>query len=398
MGVKEHTRMSHHQTPSHRKISAYRNIPGMILHISDCFAPRTGGIESQVIALAEAQYRSGQDVAVTTATPAVGHSQGSWPYPVHRITARIPYQLPVHPRAGRELDRLLTGLAPRVVHVHVGAVSLFAWSALACVRRLQIPAVVTVHSTWGSVVRTLYRCLGRPVYGLSAPVAVTAVSRSAAGLIGKALPHLTPLVVPNGIDPVLWRGPARNGRDDDRVHVVSVGRLVPRKQPMELLAALRSAQSRLATRNVALRATVAGDGQCMAAMRRYVHRHDMADWVRLAGRIDASEVRRLLSEADLFVNASNHEAFGIAALEARTSGVPVLARAHTGVADFVRHNCEGALCRPSTFALCDELVWLARTPGARRRMADHNRETPPTPCTWPVVTDTFAHCYDAVAR
>ncbi|MFF2502233.1 glycosyltransferase family 4 protein [Streptomyces sp. NPDC058067] len=397
MGVKEHTRMSHHQVPSRQRTGINRNVLGMILHISDCFAPRTGGIESQVVALAEAQHRSGQDVAVATATPAAGQGQGPWSYPVYRITARVPYQLPVHPRAGRELDRLLTGLAPRAVHVHVGAVSPFAWSALACVRRLGIPAVVTVHSTWGPVVRTLYRCLWRTANGPSAPLAVTAVSRLAAGLMGQALPHLTPLVVPNGIDPGLWRGPARDSRHDDRVHVVSVGRLVPRKQPMELLAALRSAQPRLATRNVALRATVAGDGQCMAAMHRYVHRHDMADWVRLAGRVDPSEVRRLLADADLFINASNHEAFGIAALEARTSGVPILARAHTGVADFVRHNREGVLCRASTSALSDDLVWLARTPGARRRMADHNRETPPTPCTWPVVTGAFAHCYDAVA-
>ena len=39
-----------------------------ILHVSDCYAPRTGGIESQVRDLARAQVQAGHEVHVLTAT------------------------------------------------------------------------------------------------------------------------------------------------------------------------------------------------------------------------------------------------------------------------------------------------------------------------------------------
>ncbi|WP_448630181.1 hypothetical protein [Cellulomonas soli] len=39
-----------------------------VVHVSDCYPPRTGGIESQVGDLAAAQVAAGHDVHVFTAT------------------------------------------------------------------------------------------------------------------------------------------------------------------------------------------------------------------------------------------------------------------------------------------------------------------------------------------
>ena len=137
----------------------------------------------------------------------------------------------------------------------------------------------------------------------------------------------------------------------------------------------------MSRRGTALRATFAGAGPSAGPIQRYLRRNGMDSWIRLAGRLQPGEVRELLAGADLFVNPCRRESFGIAALEARTSGLPVLARAHTGVADFVRHNREGALCGHSAFALADEVLWLARTPGARSALAAHNWR--PSRCTAP---------------
>ncbi|ARF53190.1 glycosyltransferase family 4 protein [Streptomyces gilvosporeus] len=366
----------------------------VIVHISDCFPPRTGGIESQVAALAHAQHNRGQTVQVVTATPAGPGLQPAWPYPVHRITARLPRQMPVHPRAGRELDRLLDRLGPSVLHVHVGAISPFAWAALGTARRRGIPTVVTVHSLWDRAVQGVYRALYRFGCSPAVPLTVTAVSTRTAWLVRQTLPGTSPLVIPNGIDTDWWRAHGPVTGEDDVVRVSSVGRLVPRKEPMELLAALRAAHARLRSRGTSLQATFVGTGPSAKAMHTYIRRHHMEQWVRLAGHMDASGVRRLLSETDLFVNPSRREAFGIAALEARTCAVPVLARVHTGVADFVRHGQEGSLCHHSAFALADELVWLARNAGARRHLAEHNRHTAPVRCTWSAVTEAFTHAYE----
>ena len=58
-------------------------------------------------------------------------------------------------------------------------------------------------------------------------------------------------------------------------------------------------------------------------------------WVSLPGRVSREELRRLHWDSDLYLSTARLEAFGIAALEARTAGLPVVARRGTGADDFV---------------------------------------------------------------
>src|SRR5262245_53157985 len=97
-------------------------------------------------------------------------------------------------------------------------------------------------------------------------------------------------------------------------------------------------------RRLKVRATVAGDGPALPLMRAYLRSHSMADWVHLAGRLDRDGVRSLLGTADIFVNPALLESFGIATLEARTAGVPIIARTNNGVSEFVHDAEEGLLC------------------------------------------------------
>lgn len=366
----------------------------MIVHVTDCFHPRLGGIEIQVGELARAQRDRGETVQVITATPARGAaSRCDYGYPVHRVVAPLPWELPVHPRAGAHLVELFRQLRPDAVHVHLGSVSPFAWSAVSCALRCNLPTVVTVHSMWGWASRGMYRFLDRLTSWSDSPLVVTAVSTVAANLITKTALSLTVTVVPNGISPQAWRRPADHHEShNDDVHIVAVGRLAPRKQPVALLHTLHAARRRI-DRRVALRATVAGAGPAMPVMRAYLRRHSMTDWVRLTGPLDRDAVHCLLQSADLFVNPAVHESFGIATLEARTAGVPVIARAGNGVSEFIKHGQEGLLC-DSSDALVDAIVHLVRNAETRHRILTHNSTTQPTNCTWPVVTAAFARCYD----
>jgi glycosyltransferase involved in cell wall biosynthesis len=122
----------------------------------------------------------------------------------------------------------------------------------------------------------------------------------------------------------------------------------------------------------------------------------MTDWVHLSGRLDRDGVRSLLGTADIFVNPAVRESFGIAALEARTAGVPVVARTDNGVSDFVHNGVEGLLCG-STDDLVDAIVRLVEDTETRQRMRDHNRATDPVECTWPAVVEKFADCYRRAA-
>ncbi|GAA5055636.1 glycosyltransferase involved in cell wall biosynthesis [Thermocatellispora tengchongensis] len=356
-----------------------------ILHISDCYLPRLGGIEVQVADLVRAQRGAGHDVEVATATP------GEDLPGVHRIVARLPFDLPVHPFGVGHLLRLMTSRRPDVVHVHAGAVSPFAWMGARAAARAHLPAVVTVHSMWDPVTRGLYHALRGAFEWQGWGLVGTAVSEAAARPIRAVAGRQVPVhVVSNGLDVSGWRptGPVRRAPQGEPVHVVAVGRLAPRKQPVRLLRLLREAR-----RRADLRATIVGDGPARASMERYLAKHGMTGWVSLPGRYPRERIRELLAEADVFVAPAPRESFGLAALEARAAGVPVVARAQSGVADFVRPGKEGLLGRDFD-ELVSSVVRLATDRELRELIAEHNRGTEPSRCSWPVVLEGFERCYD----
>ncbi|MEV0757617.1 glycosyltransferase family 4 protein [Streptosporangium sp. NPDC050280] len=409
-----------------------------ILHISDCYLPRLGGIEVQVADLIRTQREAGHDVEVATATP--GESLPG----VHRIVARLPFDLPVHPFGTGHLLRLIRARRPDVVHVHTGAVSPFAWMGVRAATRAGLPVVVTVHSMWDPVTRALYRGL-RLLFGWHRWGLVgTAVSEAAALPIrAVAGPGVPVHVVSNGLDVSGWRSahlppappapPASSAppdpsappafhaspADDVRaaapaghvpsepdidhvpsdqeggpvqpVHVVAVGRLAPRKQPVRLLRLLREARAQVPA-ETPMRATVVGDGPARSQMERYLRVNGMTGWVSLPGRYSRDQIRELLASTDVFVAPAPRESFGLAALEARAAGVPVVARAQSGVADFVRPGKEGLLGR--TFDdLVSSVARLVRDRELRESIAANNRETEPVRSSWPAVLEGFERCY-----
>lgn len=177
--------------------------------MSDCYLPRLGGIEVQVADLVRMQREAGHQVEVATAT------RGEPLEGVHRVVARMPFDLPVHPRGVGRITRLLTSSRPDVVHVHTGAVSPFAWMGVRAAVRTGLPVVVTVHSMWDPVTRALYRALGLTYewqrWGLIATTVSTAAAAPIRSVAGRSVPvH----VVSNGLDLSGWRGlgPGGSGR------------------------------------------------------------------------------------------------------------------------------------------------------------------------------------------
>jgi glycosyltransferase involved in cell wall biosynthesis len=119
----------------------------------------------------------------------------------------------------------------------------------------------------------------------------------------------------------------------------------------------------------------------------------MNGWVSLPGRYSRDQIHELLASADVFVAPAPRESFGLAALEARVAGVPVVARTQSGVADFVRPGKEGLLGRDFD-TLVASVARLVRDRGLRESIAAHNRETEPVRSSWPVVLEGFERCYE----
>nr|SBP00169.1 glycosyl transferase, group 1 [Nonomuraea gerenzanensis] len=359
-----------------------------IFHVSDCYLPRLGGIEVQVADLVRTQREAGHEVSVATAT------RGE-PLPgVHRIVAKMPFDLPVHPFGVGHLTRRIASARPDVVHVHAGAVSPFAWMGVRAAFRAGVPCVVTVHSMWDPVTRAMYRLL-RLVYGWQRwrLVATTVSTAAAAPIRAVAGPAVPVRVVSNGLDLSGWAPPPGRRREaSEEVHIVAVGRLAPRKQPVRLLKLLQAARARVPSR-IPMRATIVGDGPARGQMARFLDRHGMSGWVSLPGRHTREQIAKVLESADVFVAPAPRESFGIAALEARAAGVPVVARAQSGVADFVKDGTEGLLGR-TLGDLARAVARLCADAELRESIAAHNRATLPAAGSWPTVLEGFERAYE----
>jgi glycosyltransferase involved in cell wall biosynthesis len=377
--------------------------PVRIIHISDCFAPRTGGIETQVLGLAQRQRAAGHEVTVLTATPAgrdvsdgllldeAGNSQGEsvGGVPVIRIASRMPFDLPVHPNTRTHVLRYLRFARPDVVHVHAGSLSPFAWGGIRAARQGRIPIVVTVHSMWDAVSREGNRLLARTPWGFDTDsrVVVTAVGSLAAQRVREALGHDV-MVLPNGIDPGEWRV-SRMPADSEVLRVVSVLRMAPRKRALPLMGVLHQAITRTAG---GITATLIGDGPELGRVRRYVERNELGGFISCVGALPRTRIRAHYATADVFAQASVRESFGIAALEARTSGLAVVARSQSGTSDFVHDQVEGLLAKDDQ-GLVDALVALHSDRPLLDSIIEHNCAVPPDQA-WPSVLDRVQQAYD----
>jgi len=361
--------------------------PMRVLHISDCYLPRLGGIEVQVRDLATRQRAAGHDVAVVTATEgdqlrSSVRADGSLvpdvidAMDVYRIAMRIPGSFPVHPQVSKHLATVIDMFRPDVVHAHAGSISPFAYPAIRHAATNGQPVVVTVHSVWAWA-----RLASARVDGITRwtewGVVPSAVSEIAAAPMRRVLGTSVPItLIPNGIDIDAWRVDRvpPEQRDDQRVHVVAVMRLAPRKRVIPLARMFRAAIETAGADQ--LRATIVGDGPERALLDRYLDKHGLRDSIATPGRIPREQIRDIYRQADAMVAPAILESFGIAAMEARTAGVPVIARRTSGVATFIHDEVEGLLADDDN-SMSRAMVRLVKYPELRERIAAHNAATLP---------------------
>lgn len=360
-----------------------------IVHISDCFAPRVGGIETQVGDLAAHQARAGHDVHVLTATAAPAGTPDRYGdvtrtvdgVTVHRIASRVVAGLPVHPRGRRLLARALEELKPDVVHVQAGVVSPFAFQGAKAARAANLPLAITWHCMLDGVEGPLRR--GARLLGWDGEsAALSAVSDVAAARVAQAFPvEGAPGevgILPNGLELAAW-APADCVVPDHVIpprplRVVATQRVAPRKRTRELVDVVAAVSRRVGAGSVRL--TIAGDGPDLATVRRHARAAGVSDVVELLGRVPRGDLPALYAGQDVFLSVARLEAFGIAALEARASGLPVVALAGTGITSFIADGVDG-LIAPDDAGLADALERLATEPGLYARLRGNALATSP---------------------
>ena len=342
-------------------------MPVKVALLSDCYLPRLGGIEVQTHDLARQLVALGHEVEVFTATQgAEGEMHGEITVvdgiPVHRLALHLPGQLPINPLAPPELRRRLVGGRFDVAHVQTGVVSPFAWDATRVTLRLGLPTAMTWHCMLGGLAPVFDA--GRFVRRWAARgVAMSAVSDVAAEpLRGLVSPGSAVSVLPNGIDVSRWAVGSVE-RPPGPLRLVTAMRLAKRKRPAALVDVVARAESMAGQGAITL--TILGEGPERARVERHVREHDLG-WVRLPGRVSREELRERYAASDVYLSPARLESFGIAALEARTVGLPVIGRSGSGVGEFVRDGVNG-LVVSSDSEMASAIAALATDPA---RVAD----------------------------
>jgi glycosyltransferase involved in cell wall biosynthesis/capsular polysaccharide biosynthesis protein len=223
----------------------------------------------------------------------------------------------------RALRRALDFASYDVVHVHAPASGILTLLAYARLRRSRRDLVFTIHNSWQNF-RRRNRLFLRVVLALFPMVVVCGIA--ARDSMPKQLlrRHRHALaVVPNGVDvdrvnEVLAQSEQAPRTTPGRT-VVSVGRLIPMKDPLLLLNAFADA----ADDDDGL--VLVGGGPLRDDVARGAHDLGIAERVVLTGLVPRDEVYRLVRESDVFVSTSRGEGLPVAMLEAMACGCPVIA-------------------------------------------------------------------------
>ncbi len=358
----------------------------LIALVSDCYLPRLGGIEVQVADLGEHLRTAGHTVLVITATS--GLTQPG----VCRLDSPLALGVPVNPWAGRQLRAVLA--RADVVHIHLGVLAPFAQMAANVAAELGLPVVLTWHSLVSDSAFTpvLSRSWRRWVQAGAVP---TAVSTVAAQQVSLALGGGDVEVLRNGLDLECWRGPVEGVRvttsGDQPMRVISAMRFAARKRPLRLIWMMSAVHTALPEFG-SPRLTILGDGSWLLPLRQVVARSSLGGWVDLPGRVPREELAERYRDSDLYVASAHHEAFGIAALEARTAGLPVAAYAAAGASDLVEHGVGGILA-VNDADMVGQLTALLSDPKRLSAMATHHRAHPLGVHDWTAVTEATLQTY-----
>lgn len=345
-----------------------------IVHVADSFAPDIGGIERQVETLVRRQIAQGHDVTVITAVAeqaaldseidVVRAAKGRW------LTVAFPW------RNRRVVAEVLHGRHIDVVHAHFTVISPIAVYVTRAASRRGIPVATTVHSLWWQVavatrVSTLPFGWGRMRASWSG------VSRTAANHVRRTLPRVQQVsVVPNLIDIDFWRDGVPAHRDlFGELRVVLVGRLKKRKHLDEIIAVVTEVRRQVPT-GTAISVSIVGGGPRRDDLERQIDLAGMSDWIHLLGYQDSTAIRALHHRSHLFIASSRHEAFGIAAFEARAAGLPILGYHSSGLSDYITSGVDGVLVADRA-EMVGALVEMARHPRQLEEMLHVAATEPP---------------------
>lgn len=368
-----------------------------ILQISPYFYPHLGGVESHVLELSKKLQDRGHDVLViTTKLDGTKERDVYEGVDIRRVKPlTIQLSTPIIPG----IRKVIEEEKGDIIHSH-SPPPLTSFFGVRSANKLDIPYVLTYHCDleipyfFGSILVQLYeRTFGTYTVSQSDKIITTT---STYGATSRVVWDTDAVVIPNAVDKERFHpdndpGNVREklGIGEDEQMVLYIGRIVFHKGLEYLVESAKHLPDEV-------KYVIGGTGDFIPELKSQIQRQGTEDRVIFPGRIPNSELPKYYAAADLFVlpSVSRLEAFGIVALEAMASGVPVVVSDIPGVREVITEGEEGLLAEPMNAQnLAGKIRTILHHPEMAERMGKKGRWRIEESLTWDKVTDQIEKVY-----
>ena len=190
------------------------------------------------------------------------------------------------------------------------------------------------------------------------------------------------LVVYPFVNPDMMRANVQDGdiktlKQENKITLLTVGRLVGRKGHHQVLKAIAGLAR---TGGKQIQYNIVGSGLEYSAIIKHAQKLGIVPFVRFYQNVSDEDLPRMYAEADIFAmptesKGPDMEGFGIVYLEAGLSGLPVIGSKLPGVDEAVLHGQTGILVEAgNTDKVAVAIKYLIDNPEARKRFGQAGRE------------------------
>lgn len=343
--------------------------------LANDFPPGRGGIETYFAGLLEVLVPD-DVIVIAPRVPGSRELDARLPYAVERLRGLGPSLVPTSSTV-RKVAEVASTFGSEVVGVSSG------WPlglAIPSLRKLLGSPVIVWHHGAELAVPAAIPVFGslflRRLAAANLHLVVSEWTREVARRVLGAEARIE--VLRYGIDVERFRpAGSQEAREEGRLRILSLGRLVRRKGNDTLVLAAAA----LVRRGVALEVSIAGEGPDRRRLERLVAEAGIQDAVRFLGRVPDEELARVYRSHDVFVSPMRTrfagleaEGLGITLLEAQACGLPVVAGRSGGSAEAVVDGVTGYLVDGSDeMDVARALLRLAESPELRKRMGEEGR-------------------------
>jgi len=371
-----------------------------IAQLTPYFYPHLGGVESHVLELSKKLIDRGHEVfVVTTKLEGTEEEDVVEGVPVKRVEPlTIFLSTPIVPG----INNVLLEEDYDILHSH-SPPPLMSFLGVRNAQKKDVPFVLTYHCdleipyTFGPLIVNLYeRTFGTYTVSKSDKIITTTPSY---GATSKAVWHREADIIPNAVDADRFH-PSNEGdwvREElgigDKKLIMYVGRIVYHKGLEYFVRAAKYLESR------DVQFLLVGTGDFRKELEDIIEREGLEDMVMFAGRVPNEELPDYYAATDVFVlpSVSRLEAFGIVALEAMASEVPVIVSDIPGVRDVIVEGKNGLLAEPmNSEDLAGKIRTLLENPDMAERMGKNGRKRVLERFTWGQVAKDIEYVYYSI--